>query len=152
MNSRGISLALATVVTILSGTTLPSHADRSCPLGFTAGDLGCQKVLKERILHTCGGRYLAIKMGRDLCENSPGEGFGPNNVYSVADPGTKRRVIIKLTNLTKEIDPGFGSPGTPSKQRKVLTSENVVLDDNSTRQQDYTDIVYTVVILPTSPF
>jgi hypothetical protein len=157
MNSRKLSLALATVFTILSGTALPSQAqsNRSCPLGFTAGEIGCQRVLKERILHTCDRvRYLAIHLGRDICEAFPGEGSSPNNVYSEASPRTKSSVIeklTKLTKLTKEIDPGFGYPGTPNRQRKVLTSENVVLDDNSTRRQDYTDIVFTVVILPNSP-
>jgi hypothetical protein len=158
MNSHRISLALATVFTILSGTVLPStaQADRSCPLGYTDGVAGCQKVLKERIFHDCNylGGYLAIHIGRDICEAFPGEGFHRNsqdNVYSEANPRKKSAVIAKLTKLTKEIDPGFGSPGTPSRQRKVLTSENVVFDDDSTRKQDYTDIVFTVVIIPNSP-
>jgi hypothetical protein len=157
MNSRRISLAIATVVTILSVTALPSHADRSCPLGFTAGEVGCQKVLNAIIQNTCAnGKFNNIRVGRDTCEINSVVGNSNNPIYSVADPRAKRNAVEKLTKevekLTREIDPGFTNPGTPSKQRKVVTtSEKLLIDYDSPTKQDYTEIIFAIVILPSSP-
>jgi hypothetical protein len=160
MNSRRISLAIATVVTIFSGTTLPSHADRSCPLGFTAGSLGCQKVVKVTIENICTDREFIrnknfrhdIRVGQDLCrKDNPVLGVSQGNIInSVANPIAKQKAMEKLT---REIDPGFTNPGTPSKQRKVVaTSEQVLIDYDNTTKQDYTEIIFEIVILRNSPF
>jgi hypothetical protein len=157
MNSRRISLAIATVITIFSGNTLPSHADRSCPLGFTAGEIGCQKVLKATVQNTCAnGRFNNIRVGRDTCEINSVVGNSQNPTYSVADPRAKWNAVEKLTKeaekLTREIDPGFTNPGTPSKQRKVVTtSEKLLIDHDSATKQDHTEIIFEIVILPSSP-
>jgi hypothetical protein len=157
MNSHKISLAIATVVTIISGTTLPSHADRSCPLGFTSGEVGCQKVLNAIIQNTCAnGKFNNIRVGRDTCEINSVVGNSNNPIYSVADPRAKRNAVEKLTKevekLTREIDTGFTNPGTPSKQRKVVTtSEKLLIDYDSPTKQDYTEITFNIIILPNLP-
>jgi hypothetical protein len=63
MNSRKLSLALATVATILSGNILPSHAAPSpskgfvCPTGFTGevidGAFRCKRVTRVLIENIC---------------------------------------------------------------------------------------------------
>jgi hypothetical protein len=156
MNSRRISLAIATVVTILSGTTLPSHADRSCPLGFTSsGAIGCVKVVKVTIENSCpriSDRQFRheIRVGRDRCRKDTVLGISQGDIIdSVADPRAKQNALDKLT---REIDPGFTNPGAPSKQRKVVvTSDRVLIDYDSTTKQDYTEITFDVIILPSPP-
>lgn len=155
MNSRKIPLILATVFTALSGTTLPSRAERTCPLGFTsAGSMGCQKVVKVTIENVCIARKtfrLDTRVGSDLCiKNNHGLGFSQGDfTNSVVDPIVKQNAMDKLT---REIDPGFTNPGVPSKQRKVFTtSERVLIDHDGTTKQDYTEITVTITILPSSP-
>jgi hypothetical protein len=147
MNSRRISLALATVITVFSGTTLPSHADRSCPLGFTAGEAGCQRVVKVVVKNVCpaGGAAFTLtvdaRAGLDRCDSSP--------MAPVPDPIEKKKVLIELT---REIDPGFTNPGNPSRKRKVVVaSERLLLDYNNTTMQDSFEVTF-VVIIPNSPF
>jgi hypothetical protein len=149
MNSRRISLAIATVVTILSGTTLPSHAQQqSCPLGFTAGEAGCQKVVKVVVGNVCptgGGAFTYTVYpgaGLDRCDSFP--------MPPIADPIEKKKA---LRALTREIDPGFTNPGNPSRQRKVaVVSERVLIDYNSAKMRDSFEVTFEVVILPSSPF
>jgi hypothetical protein len=147
--SRKISLAIATVVTILSGTILPSHADRSCPLGFTPGLAGCQKVVKVTIENVCATpkfRRLDLLVGRDLCRKKD----NPLDVIdSVTDKSAKYEAAEKIK---REIDPGFTNPGVPNKQRKVFTkSEKILIDHDSITKQDYTEITFDVIILPNFP-
>ena len=153
MNSRKISSIIATVVTILSGTTLPSHADRSCPLGFTsAGAMGCQKVVKVNIQNICPDRRfrLDLRVGTDLCRRDTFAGISQGDITnSVADPRAK---VIAVEKLTRDPDPGFTNPGAPIRQRKVVvTSERVLIDHDSMTKQDYTEITFDVIILPSPP-
>jgi hypothetical protein len=153
MNSREISLTIATVFTIFSRTVLPSHANQSCPLGFTsAGAMGCQKVVKVKIKNICASQLdtLDIRVGRDLCRRGNGNGdIGqPGITYSVPSPETLRDTTEKLT---KDPDPGFTNPGAPIRQRRVvLTSGKVVIDCINMRQ-DCTEITFDVIIPPNVP-
>jgi hypothetical protein len=150
MNSRRISLALATVVTILSGTTLPSHADRSCPLGFTsAGSVGCQKVVKVTIENICLKGRRDILPGRDQCRTRDNNSFlgGENITSSEADPKAKQEALEKLI---REPDSGFTNPGAPIRQRRVVaTSEKILIDYD--KRRDFSEITFDVIILPNSP-
>ncbi|WP_310485303.1 hypothetical protein [Chamaesiphon sp. VAR_48_metabat_403] len=158
MNSRRISLAVATVFTILSGTALPSHADRSCPLGFTAGSMGCQKVLKVKIENVCPDRRfrLDLRVGRDLCrKDNPVLGISQGDIInSVGDPRTKQKATEEITReaeqLTRAIGTGFTN-STPGKYPKIVTSERVLIDHVSMTKQDYTEITFDVIILPSAP-
>ncbi len=141
-----MSLTLATVVTIFSGSTLPSHADRSCPLGFSAGSMGCQKVVKVTIKNICPGpRFMPTpRAGQDRCDSS-----GSFINYSAGDPNAKQHAVEKHT---KDPDPGFTNPGAPIRQRKVVvTSEKVLIDHDSMTNRDYTEITLDIIILPSSP-
>jgi hypothetical protein len=165
MNSRRISLAIATVVTILSGTTLPSHADRSCPLGFTAGEVGCQKVVKVTIENICTNLAfprLNVRLGRDVCskinvvipDGTSLDNFneGVDFINSVADPVAKKKATGKIT---REIDPGFINPsagGASSRQRRTFsTSETVLIDYDGSRRKDHTEIKFDLIITPNPP-
>jgi hypothetical protein len=119
MNSRKLSLALATVATILSGNVLPSHAAPSpskgfvCPTGFTGevvdGAFRCKRVTRVLIENICTNPQfpkLNLRVGRDLCSRAnasipatgPLTGLNPGRdfVDSVPDPAAKRRAEERL--------------------------------------------------------
>jgi hypothetical protein len=119
MNSRKLSLALATIATILSGSVLPSHAIPSpskgfvCPSGFTgevvSGAFRCKQVVPILIENICTNSQfpqLNLRVGRDLCSkrnsNIPATGAltglnpGRDFVESVPDPQARRRAEERL--------------------------------------------------------
>jgi hypothetical protein len=161
-----ISLTIATVFTILSGTVLPSHAERSCPLGFTAGTIGCEKVVKVSIENKCTNLLfprLNVRFDRDVCSKinviipsgTSLDNFneGVDFINPVADPAAKKKATEKITRAS---DPGFINPsagGASSSQRRTLsTSEKVLIDYDSRSKRDYTELTFTIIILPKSPF
>jgi hypothetical protein len=159
MNSRKLSLALATVVTIISGTVLPSHADRSCPLGFTSGFLGCEKVVKVTIERsTCPDPNfpkLIYRQSQDVCSKNnieiPVKGSlanfneGIDFVKPVADRVAKKKVEEELK---KKSDLGFINPsvgGNSSSQRRdLITTERVLIDHS--KVLDYIEVTFHLVI------
>ncbi len=119
MNSRKLSLALATVATIVSGNVLPSHAAPSpskgfvCPAGFT-GEIAdkafiCKRVARVLIENVCTNSQfprLNLRVGRDVCskENTtiPATGaltgltIGKDFVNSVPDPEARKKAEERL--------------------------------------------------------
>jgi hypothetical protein len=119
MNSRNVSLALATIATILGGSILPSHAAPSpskgfvCPSGFTGevvdGAFRCKRVTRVLIENVCTNPQfpkLNLRVGRDVCskENTtiPATGaltgltLGKDFVNSVADPEARKKAEERL--------------------------------------------------------
>jgi hypothetical protein len=119
MNSRKLSLALATVATILSGNVLPSHAAPSpskgfvCPSGFTGeivdGAFRCKRVARVLIENICNNPQfpkLNLRVGRDLCSKAnatiPATGAltgltpGRDFVNSFPDPNARRTAEQRL--------------------------------------------------------
>jgi hypothetical protein len=157
--SHKISLAIATVVTIISGTTLPSHADRSCPLGFTSGLLGCEKVVKVTIERsTCPDPNFpkfSLRQFRDLCSKNnidiPFKGSlanfneGIDFVNPVADPVAKKKVEEELKQKS---DLGFTNPSvggnSNSQRRDLITTERVLI--NHSKSSDYIEVTFHLVI------
>jgi hypothetical protein len=147
MISHKISLAIATVFTILSGTVLPSHADRSCPLGFTSGLVGCEKVVKVTSKNICPNKTfrLDIRVGLDRCIDNT-----VNIQSSIEDKSAKYNAVEKIR---REIDPGFTNPGDLSRQPKVIVvSRQLLIDHDSMTKQDYTEITFNIIIPRNSPF
>jgi hypothetical protein len=161
MISPKISLAIATVFTILSGTVLPSHAERSCPLGFTSGLLGCEKVVKVTTIamNTCTDPNFpnfVRRKGQDVCSknniNIPFKGSldnfneGIDFVKPVADPVAKKKIEEELK---RNPDLGFINPSVGgnfnSQRRKIFTTERVLFD--SPKSKDYAEVTFHLLIL-----
>ena len=136
MNSRKLSLALATVATILSGSVLPSHAAPSpskgvvCLAGFRGesvdGGFRCKRIVPVLIDHICTNPQfpkLNLRVGRDLCSGAnttidatgplTGLNLGRDYVNSIEDPEAR-------TKAEEKLEQGFllGQVQLPSLARK----------------------------------
>jgi hypothetical protein len=119
--------------------------------------MGCQKVVKVIVINGCflpPKSILKLRVGQDLCrrhDGSLGGGFLQQGdiTLPVVHPQVKQEATEKLT---RDPDPGFTNPGTPVRQRKVVvTSEKLLIDHDSVTKQDYTEITFDVIILPSPP-
>jgi hypothetical protein len=147
MNSRKISLALATVITILSGTVLPSNAQSSprkgvvCPKGYDGRStenvvFRCSKQVTVLIENICTNPQfpkLNLRVGKDLCSKNnatiaatgalDGLNEGRDFVKSVPDPDAIKKAEERL-------EQGFASgrlalPPLVTKRPAVTLSRDI---------------------------
>jgi hypothetical protein len=168
MASHKISLAFTTFLTILNGIIPPSHAESSCPLGFTNKRIGtvsrCAKEVSFSIKNTCADQQfpkLRLRDGIDLCSKNDFliTVFGPltgregvDFIKSIPDPEAKNKAEKKLR---QESDSGFINPsvgGISGSQRQVFFTDQTVVIDGSRFIEDITIVKFNIIIAPSAPF
>ena len=133
MNSRKLSLALATVATILSGSVLPSHAAPSpskgvvCLAGFRGesvdGGFRCKRIVRVLIENVCPNpQFPKLNLRAKAPSNTAPNDFNTNgrDVCSSANATIPATGSLSGLNLGRDFTPSRSDPEARRKAEERL--------------------------------